>query len=67
MATTASAAVVWINPVRSRTKLIYVGLGAGLVAVLTAVGVGVLVGEPVGAWSGSDVLIMGRWSAASSP
>ncbi len=42
------AAVLLLNRVRSRTKLIYVGLGAGLVAVLTTIGVGTLVQQAFG-------------------
>ena len=64
MVATGSAAVVLLNRVRSRTKLIYVGLGAGLVAMLTTIGIGVLIGEPLGSWSGTDLLAVDRWSDA---
>ena len=46
-----SASILLSGRVRSRTKLIYVGLGAGVVAALTAVGVGTLMGQSYG-WSG---------------
>ncbi len=54
MVATGSAAVLLLNRVRSRTKLIYVGLGAGLVAILTTIGIGSLIGEPLGSWSSTD-------------
>ena len=56
MVATGSAAILLLNRVRSRTKLIYVGLGAGLVAILTTIGVGTLIGEPLGSWSGTGLL-----------
>jgi len=40
--------ILMLNRVRSRTKLIYVGLGGGLVAFLTAVAVGTLAGQAFG-------------------
>jgi membrane-associated HD superfamily phosphohydrolase len=48
---TVSTAVLLLGRVRSRTKLIYVGLAAGVVATLTTIGVGTLVGQTFG-WSG---------------
>ena len=48
---TAATAVLLLGRVRSRTKLIYVGLAAGVVATLTTLGVGTLVGQTFG-WSG---------------
>lgn len=48
---TASAAVLLLGRVRSRTKLIYVGLAAGIVGTLTTLGVGTLVDQTFG-WSG---------------
>jgi len=46
-----SASILLLGRVRSRTKLIYVGLGAGIVAALTTIGVGTLMGQSYG-WSG---------------
>ncbi len=43
------AAVLLLGRIRSRTKLIYVGMGAAVVTSLTAIGVGTLVGQPFGA------------------
>ena len=48
---TASATILLLGRVRSRTKLIYVGLAAGAVATLTTLGVSTLVGRTFG-WSG---------------
>ena len=62
MVATGSAAVLLLNRVRSRTKMIYVGLGAGLVAILTTIGVGSLIGEPLGSWSSTDLLAVDRWT-----
>lgn len=45
---TVSSAILMLGRVRSRTKIIYVGLGAGLVALLTTVGVGTLVAQSFG-------------------
>lgn len=46
MATTA-AAILMLGNVRSRSKLLLVGLCAGVVALLTTVGIGTLYGQPV--------------------
>lgn len=54
MAVTAAAAILPLNRVRSRTKLIYVGLGAAAVATVTTLGIGTLLGETLGGWSGRD-------------
>ncbi|MGE3778783.1 MAG: HD family phosphohydrolase [Pirellulaceae bacterium] len=48
---TTSSAVLLLGRVRSRTKLIYVGLAAAVVATSTTLGVGTLVGQTFG-WSG---------------
>jgi putative nucleotidyltransferase with HDIG domain len=56
MVATASAAILLLNRVRSRTKLIYVGLGAALVAILTTMGIGTLIGEPLGSWGSTGLL-----------
>jgi len=47
-----AASVLMLARIRSRTKLIYVGLCTGLVVMLTTIGVGTLVGQMFGA---SDV------------
>jgi putative nucleotidyltransferase with HDIG domain len=46
-----SASILLLGRIRSRTKLIYVGLGAAAVVALTAIGVGTLTGQSYG-WSG---------------
>jgi putative nucleotidyltransferase with HDIG domain len=43
-----SSAVLLLGRIRSRTRLIFVGLGAGLAALLTAIGVGTLSGQAFG-------------------
>ncbi len=43
-----AVAVLLLGRVRSRTKLLYVGLGAGVAAVTTALGVGTLAGQNIG-------------------
>jgi len=47
---TAAAAIQSSASIRSRTKLIYVGVYAGLVAMLTTLGVHIVVGTPM-AWA----------------
>lgn len=46
-----SAAVLMLGRIRSRTRLIYVGLGAAAVSALTTIGVGTLAGQAFGASS----------------
>ena len=46
-----SASILLLGRIRSRTKLIYVGMGAAAVVALTAIGVGTLTGQSYG-WSG---------------
>ena len=43
----AATAIFLLGPIRSRTKLIYVGLCSGAVAILTSIGVHVLDGQPL--------------------
>jgi putative nucleotidyltransferase with HDIG domain len=50
-----SSAILLVGRIRSRTRLLYVGLGSAAVAVLTTVGVGTLVGQAHG-WSGTSGL-----------
>lgn len=64
MLATALTAVLLLNRVRSRTKLIYVGLGAGAVAALTTIGIGLLIGEPLGSWHGRAGSFSPAWTAA---
>lgn len=49
----AGTASLMVRRIRSRTKLIYVGMVAGLITLATALGVGLLVQETFG-WSGSS-------------
>jgi putative nucleotidyltransferase with HDIG domain len=49
---TTSAAILLLGRVRSRTKPIYVGLGAGAVAALTTLGVSTIVGRTLGWYGG---------------
>lgn len=42
----ASAAIFLLGRIRSRTKLIYVGICSGIVGMLTAIGVGILDNQP---------------------
>ena len=67
MVATTAAAILFLNRVRSRTKLIYVGLGAAAVAMLTTIGVGILIGEPIGSWSSSGRFVGDGWSNQDSP
>ncbi|MCA9120278.1 MAG: HDIG domain-containing protein [Planctomycetaceae bacterium] len=46
-----SSSILLVGRIRSRTKLIYVGIGTGLVTTATTLGVGTLVGQAYG-WSG---------------
>ena len=50
-----SSSILLVGRIRSRTKLIYVGLGTALVTALTTLGVGTLVGQAYG-WSGAGSL-----------
>ncbi len=59
LAASVTAPILMLNRVRSRTKLIYVGLGGGLIAFATAVAVGTLAGQAFGLshathWSPAD-------------
>jgi len=57
-----TAGILLLGRIRSRTKLIYVGLGAATVAALTTIGVGTLAGQSYG-WSGltSLPLELAQW------
>ena len=43
----AAAMIIWMGRIRSRSKLIYVGLWAGAVALLTQLGASLLAGRPL--------------------
>jgi putative nucleotidyltransferase with HDIG domain len=43
----ATAVIFWVGRIRSRSKLIYVGAWAGVVAMLTQLGAGLLAGRPL--------------------
>ena len=66
MVATGAAAILLLNRIRSRTKLMYVGLGAALVAFLTTIGLGTLIGEPLGSWGGTGLLPVQDWDSAGS-
>ncbi|MEX0794378.1 MAG: HDIG domain-containing metalloprotein [Pirellulaceae bacterium] len=59
---TCSAAILCMNRIRTRRKLIYVGLWAGLVAFLTKFGVSVVVGQPAGLELLQSSLWQGLWA-----
>ena len=56
---TAATGIQMSRHIRSRTKLIYVGIGAGIVALATAVGVQTVAGAPFG----NPLLISSLWYA----
>ena len=49
LVSSVAAAILLLNRIRSRTKLIYVGAVSGVVVMLTTIGVGTLVGHAFGA------------------
>jgi putative nucleotidyltransferase with HDIG domain len=49
LVSSVAAAILLLRRIRSRTKLIYVGLFTGLVVMLTTIGAGTLVGQAFGA------------------
>ncbi len=53
---TTSGAILLLNRVRSRTKLIYIGLGAAVVAMATTIGIGTMTGHALGPSGGSGLL-----------
>jgi putative nucleotidyltransferase with HDIG domain len=53
LVSSVAAAILLLQRVRSRTKLIYVGTISGVVVVLTTLGVGTLVGQAFGATDGA--------------
>ena len=71
---TLSATVLLLKHVRTRTRLIYVGFAAGIVAILTTLGVGVVTGRPLGTllyvsatWCGFLTLLAGLLQTALLP
>ena len=58
---TVVSAILLMGSVRNRRKLIYVGMGVGVAAMLTTIGVGTLEAQP---WSSiwPDALRFGLWS-----
>ena len=66
MVATSSSAILFLNRVRSRTKLIYVGVGAGAVAIMTTIGIGILIGEPIGSCSSSGRVVGDGWTNQES-
>ncbi len=67
MLATSSTAILLLNRIRTRTKLSYIGLGAALVAIVTSMGMGVLLGEPLGAISGASFSGAAAWSGWRMP
>ena len=74
LAATLSATVLLLKHVRTRTRLIYVGFAAGIVAILTTLGVGVVTGRPLGTqlyisatWCGFLTLMAGLLQTALLP
>ncbi len=57
----ASSAVLLLGRIRSRRKLIYVGLAAGVVVVLTTIGVNTLQGQPPAMALLYDAIWCGIW------
>lgn len=53
LVSSVAAAILLLQRIRSRTKLIYVGGASGIVVVLTTLGVGTLVGQAFGATDGA--------------
>jgi len=58
----AAAMIFWMGRIRSRSKLIYVGLWAGAVAVLTQLGVGLLDERPLDASMLQEAGRTGAWT-----
>ncbi|MEM7312910.1 MAG: HDIG domain-containing metalloprotein [Planctomycetota bacterium] len=73
-AATMAAIVLLLRDVRSRTKLIYIGLAAAVVAFLTSMGSGIVTGEAAGppllassAWSAFLAVLAGMFITALLP
>ncbi|MEN6457732.1 MAG: HDIG domain-containing metalloprotein [Thermoguttaceae bacterium] len=61
----ASAAILSLGRIRTRTKLIHVGLFAGAVAVLLRLCLGMIEDQPVNATLAADALWEGAWAVAA--
>ncbi len=61
----AAAAIFLLRQVRSRSKLIYVGLASGAVASLTSIGVHVLDGQPLDSILLREAGWVGLWAVAA--
>jgi putative nucleotidyltransferase with HDIG domain len=61
----AATPILMLNRVRSRTKLIYVGLGGGLITFATAVVVGTMAGQAFGLSSTTDMFTLRLLSGAA--
>lgn len=57
LVSSVAAAILFLQRIRSRTKLIYVGAVSGLVVVATTLGVGTLVGQAFGATDGALTVV----------
>lgn len=60
LVSSVAAAILLLQRIRSRTKLIYVGAVSGVVVVLTTLGVGTLVGQAFGA-TDSAINVVEDW------
>jgi putative nucleotidyltransferase with HDIG domain len=57
LVSSVAAAILFLQRIRSRTKLIYVGAVSGVVVVATTLGVGTLVGQAFGATDGALTVV----------
>ena len=57
LVSSVAAAILFLQRIRSRTKLIYVGAVSGLVVIATTLGVGTLVGQAFGATDGALTVV----------
>jgi putative nucleotidyltransferase with HDIG domain len=60
-----ATAVYLANPIRSRSKLIYVGLASGAVVLLTAIGVGILYNHPADFVLLREAARLGMWAVVA--
>ncbi len=57
LVSSVAAAILFLQRIRSRTKLIYVGAVSGVVVIATTLGVGTLVGQAFGATDGALTVV----------
>jgi hypothetical protein len=57
-----ATAILLVGPIRSRWKLIYVGMCVGVVVMLTTIGVGTLAEQPFYEMVLPDAVRFGLWS-----